>query len=206
MKENGLPGDEILLKYTSGVLDPGVRCLVDAHLELAPQGTRRLAPFLRLAGDMLAREAPSGLSAGGLDRALAAIDSASPEPAAEPRSDRKAIHEKLRVGGWRWAGPGTRIAPVAAPGAATRVFMMKIASGRAMLDHGHTGREWTVILAGSYRDEFGHARPGDFIEHTQQDRHRPVVDSQTPCVCLIAMEGTIAARGLIGVAARWSMR
>lgn len=193
------PSDEILLKYASGVLDPGLALLVDAHLQRVPETRERLDAFRGFGGDMLRSEEPLDMTAGSLDRALARLGAASAKIAV-------ATPEEIRHGGWRWAGPGSRIAPVMAEDAATRLFLMRIAPGKAMVHHGHSAREWTVVLEGSYRDETGHFATGSFIEEDDGRQHRPVVDSATECLCLIAMEGPIRAPGLAGVAARWLMR
>lgn len=194
------PTDEILLKYVSGSLDPALRMLVDAHLETQPATRARLTAFETLGGLLLADCEPVDLTAGSLDRALARIDrmpagDADEMPAALPQPQQ-----------WRWAGPGTRIAPVTVPGSDMKVFMLKIAPGRAILQHGHAEQEWTVILKGSYRDESGHFPAGSFIEEGSAETHSPVVDSEDECVCLIAMSGPIVASGLGGLVARWLMR
>jgi putative transcriptional regulator len=202
MNETLLPSDEILLKYASGALDVGVRLLVDAHFEKLPACRARLDPFDALAGEMVRRTPTAALRPDALSRALAAI--AAPSAPDEPV--RTTVVDRLRPGAWRWAGPGARVAPVAVSGARTRLFLMQIAPGRAMPEHGHSGREFTVVLEGAYRDELGIVEAGAFVEMAPEDRHRPVVEGDAACVCLFALESPIAARGLVGVAARWAMR
>lgn len=191
------PSDEILLKYVSGAIDPGLRLLVDAHLERVPETRAHLDAFRSLGGDMLRAEDPIAMTAGSLDRVLAKLGApAIPAPA----------KSRIEPGHWRWGGAGVRIAPVKMQSAETRLFLMRIAPGKAMVHHGHSAREWTVLLEGSYRDETGHFPTGSFIEEDPDNQHCPVVDSDTDCLCLIAMEGPIRAAGLAGAAARWLMR
>ena len=196
------PRDEILMKYASGVIDPGLALLVEAHLQRAPATRKRLDMWNRLGGEWLRCEEPMDMTAGSLDRALARLSDAAPAPAASPPSARPLPPH----GSWRWAGAGARIAPVRVEGARTKLFLLRIAPGKAMVHHGHSAREWTVLLEGSYRDETGHFPTGSFIEEDSDHQHRPVVDSDVDCVCLIAMEGPIRAPGLAGAAARWLMR
>lgn len=202
MSDRHQPSDEILLKYVSGSLDPALRMLLEAHLEHHPATRERMKVFEHLGGLLLADCAPADLTAGSLDRALARIDRmADAESATSPSPTPLPLPET-----WRWAGPGTRLAPVAVPGSDMKVYMLRIAPGRAILQHGHAEQEWTVILKGSYRDENGHFPAGSFIEEDNTETHSPVVDSPDECVCLIAMSGPIVAAGLGGLMARWLMR
>ena len=198
------PSDDILLKYASGVLDPGIRLLVDVYLARTPAAASRLAIFEAFAGEELPSAPPTDLTAGSLDRALARIAGAAQPPAPAPR----AIDNLADIphGRWRWAGRGTKIASVPVPDARTRVFLLRIAPGRAMLDHGHAGREFTLILEGAYRDETGSYSAGSFIEESGDAQHRPEVEGDADCLCLIAMEGTLVAPGMMGAVARWMMR
>jgi len=204
MNENLVPSEEILLKYASGSLEPGVRMLVDAHFERVPGSRERLAPFERLSSDWLKRAPQAALNSDALTRTLAVIDRDDPDVAS--RLDEAEKPTELKHGAWRWAGPGARVARVVAPQARTKLFIMRIARGRAMPEHGHLGREFTVVLEGAYRDESGLVKKGAFVEQTPKDRHKPVVTNDGDCVCLFALEAPIVARGLAGVGARWAMR
>ncbi|MBL8588728.1 MAG: cupin domain-containing protein, partial [Methylobacteriaceae bacterium] len=177
--------------------------LVDAHLARRPETAARIAAFRRFGGALLDAESPAQMTAGALDRALALIDRAAPAPAAAGESSATIDLDRLR---WRWAGPGRRVARIEAPGATYKSFVMKIGPGLAMLDHGHAGAEWTVILDGAYEDAGGRHVAGDFIEEDEDTVHRPVADAREGCVCLIAMAGDLVAPGLAGRFARWALR
>ena len=200
------PGDEVLLTYASGTIDPGLSLLVEAHLELSAASRARLAAFNGLAGAFLRDETPAGMKPGSLALALARIKQPVPELVPLAPSSRGTVLSRLRDVRWRWAGPGSRIAPVSAAGSAMRMFLLRSAPGRALARHGHSALEWTVIMQGSYCDEHGHFPTGSFIEETAGDVHRPVVNSDVDCLCLIAMQGPIIGHGLGGMVASWIMR
>ena len=195
-----LASDEILWKYAAGSLDSGLRLLVDAHLDLAPQARTRLEAFERAAGAAFASEAPTAMRPDALDRTLDALSDARPTA---PR--RKGV-EALALGRSRWAGRGGRITPVRAPGSNLKLFLVSLEPGRAMLPHGHRSREWTVILRGRYRDEDGLHVAGDFIEEDADCRHRPAAEGDETCVCLIALEGGVDVRGAAGALATILLR
>lgn len=198
------PDDDILMRFAFGTLDPGLRLLVCQHLERSERTRARLRSFEHLGGDILVHAEASALTAGSLDRALARISRVA--PASAPGAAPQPTMPDMNSLAWRWAGPGSRVAPLHVDGSDLKLFMMQTAPGQAMLSHGHSAREWTVILQGSYRDEHGHFPEGAFIEETENDHHRPVVDSAQTCVTLFALEGQIVARGLSGMVARWLLR
>jgi len=196
-----LPSDEILMKYASGVLNPALRLLVDRHIALHPQTAERLATFTAFGGMLLAGEEPAPLTAGSLDRALARLAASPREAAAAPQ------WPALDSLDWRWAGPGRRIAPVDIPGADDmRAYALKIAAGKAMLQHSHAGIEWTLIVQGSYSDENGEYGVGAFIEEDGDTVHTPVATGDVECICLAVLTAPLSAPGLMGKVAHWIMR
>ena len=67
-----------------------------------------------------------------------------------------------------------------------------------MLEHTHTGFELTCVLSGSFAHDGGHFGPGDFDFGDGSDDHDVVVDSTEDCICLVAMQGDLKLRGMIG--------
>ena len=74
------------------------------------------------------------------------------------------------------------------PKTAGHLYLLKIAPGKAMPEHGHGGEELTMILAGSYRDCFGTFARGDVADLDEHVEHSPVVAGDEPCICLVAAE------------------
>ena len=60
------------------------------------------------------------------------------------------------------------------------------------------GAEFTCVLSGGFSDETGSYGPGDFAEADPTLTHTPRADPDGECVCLIASEGPMRMRGLIG--------
>lgn len=196
-----LPSDEILFRYAAGVLDPALRMLVDRHMDLHPQTRVRLRDFEEFGGMLLAADPGAAMTAGSLDRALARVGAASNQEAAPPAADRPL--DGLR---WRWAGPGCAIANIEVAASRMKTYALRIAPGRAMLQHSHQAEEWTLIVQGSYRDINGEYPAGSFIEEDEDTDHRPVATGDVDCICLAVMSGPVAAPGLKGKVAQWLMR
>ena len=96
-------------------------------------------------------------------------------------------------------GPGLSLheLKLANGGGKGRLFLLRIAAGSAVPQHGHGGEELTLILRGSYSDRFGRFAVGDIAELHRNVVHRPVVDKNDNCVCLVATEAPARFTSLI---------
>ncbi|HQX84390.1 MAG TPA: cupin domain-containing protein, partial [Aestuariivirga sp.] len=69
-----------------------------------------------------------------------------------------------------------------------KLFLMRIAPGTAMPEHGHGGEEITLILSGAYNDRFGRYARGDVADLDESIEHQPIVEKDSACICLVATE------------------
>ncbi len=217
MSATHLPQDETLARFAAGTLEPATRLVVAAHLEAAPQARARLALFEATAGTLLDTLPPTALSDDALDRTLALLD-APPRAAARPATSRKPPRHAARlpagvtlpraladctVGRWIWVGPGVRWSRIGIPGVAhANVGLVQVAPGRALPEHGHGGKEITYVMSGAFSDASGRYGPGDVCEADPEVEHQPVADARDGCICIIAMEGALRFRGLLGTLLR----
>jgi len=198
-----LPSDETLLAYAAGTLRTPEAVVVATHLAFCP-ASRTWVRTLQDVGGALIDDLPAeDLSADSLSRMMARIDADGGEAVAvPPLNDMPELPEPLRrlpLGAWRWLGPGVRMRAVDVPkDDACRVILFKIDPGRQMPQHSHAGVELTCVLAGSYSDASGRFGPGDFEEADEQTNHQPVVDSDEPCICVVALDGQIRLQGMLG--------
>jgi putative transcriptional regulator len=90
---------------------------------------------------------------------------------------------------WKSKAPGLAIydLPVS-PASRGKLFLMRIAAGKAMPEHGHGGEELTLILSGAYNDSLGRFAAGDIADLDQDFEHQPVVEADEACICLVATE------------------
>ena len=197
------PSDETLLAFAAGTLRAPEAAVVAAHVALCPDSAELVANLQRLGGLLLERLPATALSGDALARMMARIDADGGESEAEPRlNDMAELPEPLRrypLGPWRWLGPGTRLRSVGVPkDGDCRVLLFKIDPGRRMPQHSHNGVELTCVLSGSYHDDAGRFGPGDFEEADEATDHQPIVDSDGPCICLVALDGQIRLSGMLG--------
>ena len=76
--------------------------------------------------------------------------------------------------------------------------LLKLQPGVELIEHTHGDHELTLILQGSYSDEFGRYGVGDVADLDTEHVHKPVIDSDVPCIALIASNSPAQYRGLIG--------
>lgn len=203
------PSDDTLLRYAAGTLEAGPSIVVAAHLEFCPECRERVRTFEAMGGAMFDGLPPAEMASDALERALAQLDQGKHSAFTSPPArqdpvilDGIALPDALRncgIGPWRWRGPGVRISRVSIPSAPdAHVMLLKVGAGRRLPHHGHTGTEYTLVLKGAFRDASGHFRQGDLEEAYADVDHQPIVDEDSECICLAAMEGHMRLNGLLG--------
>lgn len=208
-----LPHDDTLARYAAGTLEPGLRLLVDAQLEVAAKARKRLAIFNDAAGVLLSGLPAAEMDDDALSRALASLDLPPPEPPPPPVVRHAArMPEGMRLpkalegcstGRWIWISPGVYWSTVTIPGAPrATVGLIKAAPGRPLPEHGHNGSELTFVLSGAFADEAGRYGPGDLCETDETVEHTPVADPEEGCICIIAMDSMPRFRGVLGALLR----
>ena len=196
------PSDYSLARLAAGTIGAGPRLVVATHLSGCPQCRRGLRSFEAVGGAMLEEARPVRQSPDAFARVLARIDAADPpsEPAPSVlHPDLPAPLDAYDIGPWRFVHPGFRWRRLTLPESPdAKVIMLKIAAGRRVPRHGHSGTEYTQVLKGSFADALGQYRAGDCVEVDEGVDHQPVVDMGGECVCLASVEGRVRLSGWIG--------
>lgn len=215
------PSELTLIDYARGNLSFGHSLVVGAHLETCAACREASAQFSFVAdsvsGIFLDDEAPMALSDEALAYALARIERPLPpagdtQPnlrAAETQSALPDFLEGIRLpagldpaslGKRQWAAPGVWVAPIGPmkPSDGSRLYLMRVAPGMKMPRHDHNGTERTLVLKGSFSDNTGTYRCGDLAELDEGHEHSPHIGGDEACICLIASDGPLRTRTLIG--------
>lgn len=203
------PSDALLFAHGAGSLPEGLSLALACHFALCPLCRSAADDVDAVGGVLLDGLAPEALGADALERALAALDGdrcdvAAPAETAvavepwvpEPLAGYLGASGRPR---WQRLGPGIRrvsLRPRSRQGGSVQLF--RIAPGTTLPHHGHGSLELTLVLAGSFADEFGRYGPGDIAEADATMRHQPIADSHEDCVCLIATDAKLRFTGLVG--------
>ena len=202
------PSPELMARYVAGTLSPAAALVVESHLALCGDCAASHRDMLALAGVLVERLSPSELDARLFERTLARLDEPRPVTTrtAAPRRTVRSLGIDLpapiadrATSGWRWMGPGMAFARLDVPeDSRTSLVLLRIAAGRRMPTHGHSGDELTLVLKGAFEDEHGRCAVGDLAEEDGDSHHTPVVTGEETCVCLASIEGRLRPHGLIG--------
>ena len=201
------PTDSMLAAFAAGTLDHGQHVAIATHLVSCPQCRAFMHSMEQVGGAVLASLPPAAMSNG----ALAAVEARLNEPILPaavgitptvPETEVPGLPKfvrRYRFGNWKWIAPSVQLRPIALPYESdTRVFLLKSGPGTKMLEHAHTGFEMTCVLSGAFSQGGAHFGPGDFDLGDETVNHEPVVDSGQDCVCLVAMQGELRLKGLLG--------
>ena len=196
--------DSTLLRYASGDLDEAFAVVVASHLAMCPQCRRALRMAEDIGGELLEGEEPAALADDAFERMMSRVESGGSQtgrrvakyaPEADvPQPLRRFVGDRLGDISWNMVAPGIRRHRISLEGASS-LFLLHIAPGKAVPEHGHGGAEMTLILSGSYRDALGRFAPGDIADLDEHVEHQPRVDSAEPCICVVATEMPTRFRG-----------
>lgn len=200
------PSDDILGRYAAGALDAGQRLVVDVHAASCRRCRGLLDALSCIGGEAVEAAAPVDMTEAAFEQVMARALVSTPAPmqANAPDADLEdgPLPLPLRnyaIGKRRRLAPGVSLRPIALPlPSASRVFLLRSAPGTKMLEHTHSGTEFTCVLKGSFAHENGRFLPGDFDYGDPEVDHEPVVTADGVCVCLVAMTGELEPRGWFG--------
>ena len=197
MKPNHHLDNSTILAYAAGTLNEAFTVVAAAHIAVCPACREAVRAAEALGGELLDGMADTAVSADCRVRTLAALEQATlhrlPVPA--PKSQLPApLARLIEVGSfdeiaWKKKAPGVAMFDVKLPTQAKgQLKLLRISAGRAMPEHGHGGEEITLVLKGAYRDHMGRFAQGDVADLDEDIEHKPVVEMNGDCICLVATE------------------
>ena len=201
-----------LLRYASGDLDEAFLVVVATHLAMCDACRRSVRAAEEIGGQLLEAEDTAELSIGAFDRLMQRLDGADDVIAATeadvhhaaagtggdvPVPLQRFVGASLDAISWKTVAPGVRKHAIGLSSQSpSSLYMLHIAPGKALPEHGHGGVEMTLVLSGAYRDELGRFGPGDIADLDEDVEHQPLVEPGEPCICLVATEAPTRFKGL----------
>ncbi len=209
-------GDDLILAYATGELDQATSLLVATHMALCPQCRGALELAEMIGGDLIESEPESPVENSALDSLFARIDGADGDEisvAAPARAEhdggsrrrapilpqplRDAVGSDADSIAWKGVGGGVRQFPLKDLGGKAKARLLFIPAAAKVPDHGHRGRELTLVLSGSFYDEGAWFHRGDVEEADATIEHQPIAGPEEPCICLAITDAPLRFRGLI---------
>ena len=173
-----------MLDYAAGVLPPAERLVADLHRVLSRVGAKNALLLESVGGAFLEGVGPAdGTPPPRLGPQDHVLETAT---RFDPYLKRDLVAMK-----WRKSIFGVKTLSTDVPMAS----LLRLDPGERAPGHCHGRRDVTVVLQGSYADEFGVYERGDLAFAEPGMRHEPRAVGGETCVCLLAQE---AGRPLLG--------
>jgi putative transcriptional regulator len=192
--------DAILAAYAVGGLSAPLHAMVQAHLALSDRSRPFVAAMEALAAREMENGAPGEVS--NRDRRLTEIFATPVARSAPVDRSRGVLPAPLvdYIGGgledltWKTVLPGLRESRLSSEGE-VESSLLWIRAGRAMPAHTHAGTEATLVLQGSFSDEFGYYERGDMVVVDGDVDHKPIAGETEDCICFAVTEGPVKLTG-----------
>ena len=78
------------------------------------------------------------------------------------------------------------------------VKLIKMDPGTSVPLHSHNGKEYILVLEGSFCDEYGEYHKGDMQINDQKTKHNPTACKNDGCICLSISENDVIFFGKFG--------
>ncbi|HEY7799923.1 MAG TPA: cupin domain-containing protein [Hyphomonadaceae bacterium] len=179
-----------MLDYAAGVLSPAERLAADLHRVLSAEGGKNSEMLDAVGGALLEKTRP--LPAEYFDASRLGEQETGNVAARrlDPfiRGDLLALKWRKDIFGVKTLPTGTRMAS-----------LLRLDPGETAPAHHHGRRDVTVVLVGTYADEFGQYERGDIAFAEPGMKHQPRAVGDRTCVCLLATESGKPLSGMLGL-------
>lgn len=198
------PDTATLAEFAFGTLDKGRAFVVAAHVHGCETCRGIMQGYEEAGGVMLEDFEPAEMSMAASDMMLDRVLHGTPSkrdvaPSRGSEVDLRTVLATFSEGPWRMLGPGVRYRALAsAPEGEARLFLLRAEPGTSLPEHTHSGTELTLVMRGAFSHAGGRFGPGDLEEADETVEHQPIVDEGEVCICLVAMDGQLRLRGLLG--------
>ncbi len=205
------PDEEILLDYAAGTLPEALALVVATHVSMCSRCLANVRLVERCGSALLENTAGADLSANALEDILRRLDISEPverqqivpvdsETAALlPSPLRRYVSKSLGELSWRRVGRLYEEYRLPVSRHDVKAALYRLPAGCLMPKHSHSSQEYTVVLAGEYRDEKKRYGRGDFSALDASDSHQPIVSPGMPCLCLVALDAPVKLSGAFGM-------
>lgn len=194
--------DELLMRYSAGMLAEGWSIGVATHLSMCSACRNRLRIYDGIGGYLLERENGDLNTSDGWTAIKQRIQAGEMENVVQIRKEPEHADSLLprplssyveKQGGLRWRslgrGPAQMIIPTNDP--TTTVRLLKVPAGQPVPEHSHGGTEFTLVLDGSFTDEVSTFRRGDVELADDSLVHTPTAHPEMDCICLAVTDAPL---------------
>ena len=207
MRPHNHPDTSTLVAYAAGAVNEAFSLVLAAHMESCDKCRAAVSQAEAVGGGFMEHLPAAEMAHEGMAHIWERIAAApAVQPVSSPPQHNSGVPavlspylpDGLQAVQWRTLVPGIRqhlLEDVDSGQGSIR--LLSIAPGTPIPHHTHLGSELTLVLQGSYSDETGYYRPGDLADVDSTVHHSPVVDSEDPCICLVATDQRLQFTGTL---------
>lgn len=200
---NHHPSAEMLLNYSAGTALPGHALCVATHMEFCSACRAAHKRNNAAGGKLLEELAEPSVKPDLKNRVLAMLDHErpaktsheSPATPGVPRPLTSLVPEGFERLKWQMVSTSARKSFLMTDEKGAQINLLKIKAGGSVAHHDHLGDEYTVIVKGSFSDEDGLYKTGDFLLRTPREQHTPIATRDSECICLTVQEAPLQFTG-----------
>jgi putative transcriptional regulator len=195
------PTRGLLSRYAYSDLEAGPALVIACHLETCPSCLATVQTLDEVHASALETMPPTAMSEDALRQALLRIQVARRDGA--PSAVTSMLGDvtlpsaltDARFHARKWISPGLWAAHLKTERKDHwRTFILRAPGNTTIPSHAHPGDEFISVLQGAFHDGDAYSA-GDFAANIKDSSHAMHVESDGPCVCLIAVRGALRWHG-----------
>jgi putative transcriptional regulator len=193
--------DATILAYAAGTLGEALSIAAATHVSMCPTCLGAVRGAEALGGEILDGLDSAAVSDICRAATLASLEGGAvrPRPVAQSPLDRILDGKSFSELNWRKMAPGVSFVEIPlSKEAKGSLKLLSIAAGMSMLEHGHGGKELTLVLKGAFKDKVGRFTVGDIADLDEDTEHCPIIEDGETCICLFATEAPTRYKTLVG--------
>ena len=188
--------NELIFSYSSGRLNEAKSLFVSMYLHLNSIAAKKASIFENILADNLndiSEIKPRNLKYTDCIKSI----SGSKEAFSKSRNPLNIIIGDLQKIAWKSVYKGFREYNLPFNGKDS-VKLIKMDPGTSVPLHSHNGKEYILVLEGSFCDEYGEYHKGDMQINDQKTKHNPTACKNDGCICLSISENDVVFFGKFG--------
>lgn len=210
------PDIELLLKYSSGQLEPALAVAIGLHQRQCELCQNRIADLESVGGDTLETIVNASVASSAFDQLMNDIATLPQvtndiryESLAVAESDLELVEQldtlQLDNMPWKRVTPTIWKANIAMNDPRYQIELLKFSPNAKIPKHTHGGNEFTLVLQGDFSDQQGRYSRREFISQDQSNEHQPIAGTDG-CICLAITDAPLKFTGTLGPVFNWLTR
>ena len=179
--------NQLIFEYASGRLGPSKSIFTSTYLYLNSKASNINRTFENMLGDNLIKNSDTPLEKIKYSDCMTVPESNNNNNVSKDNSPITKVVGPLNKINWKQVYKGFKEFSLNIEDN-DEIKLIKMDPGISVPLHSHGGKEYILVLEGSFCDEFGKYNKGDIQINDQQVKHTPIACEDDGCICLSITE------------------